>query len=104
MYAVVGISGKQYKISPGQKLFVDAMGGKAGELVLFDQVLLMEENGKIYVGTPTVKNSWVKARIIGNIKERKIDVSRFKAKVRVRRSTGFRAQSSLLEIISIGRT
>ena len=102
MFAVVAINGKQYKVTPGQLVSVENYDGKVGDNVSFESALFTDENGKMHIGTPTVKGVLVKAKIIKYTKEGKIDVRRFKSKVRVRRGTGFRAQKTLLEIASVG--
>jgi large subunit ribosomal protein L21 len=99
MVAVVVISGKQYKVKPGDTVLVDKMSGKAGDAVTFDSVLLTHDEGKTKIGSPNVAQAKVKVKIIEHIRGEKIDVHRFRAKSRHRRKRGFRAQ---LEIVAVG--
>ncbi len=103
MFAVVVISGKQYKISPGQVIEVDRLAGKTGETVIFDQVLLVSDDKSAKVGTPKVSGFKVTAKILSQEKGEKIEIRRFKSKVRYRRHKGFRPQITRLEIIAIAR-
>lgn len=104
MFAVVRIGGKQYKVEKGMKIQVDKLDGNVGDNVSFPHVLLMEgEKGKIDVGTPTVKGLTVKAKIIEHGQGEKIEVRRYKSKVRYRRKIGFRADLTTLEITDIGK-
>lgn len=102
MFAVVEIAGKQYRI--GVKDIIDAsfIEGKEGTTLTFDRVLLVSDDKKTTIGTPTVKGVAVKAKIIAQGKGEKINVRRFKQKVRYRKSTGFRPLITKLEIVSIG--
>lgn len=101
MFAIVTIAGKQYQVSKGDTMVVDRMEGKVGDPVTFDHVLLVSDDKTTKVGTPTVKGAKVKAKIMSQEKGEKINVRRFKSKVRYRKSIGFRRQVTKLEIISI---
>jgi len=59
MYAVVEIQGSQFKVSKNQKLYVNRLQGKEGTKVSFDNVLLVDEDGKVKVGTPKVSGAVV---------------------------------------------
>lgn len=102
MFAIVQIQGKQYRVAVGDVVDVARMEGKEGETVTFDQVLLVSDDKKTKVGTPTVKDAKVTAKIVAQAKGEKLNVRRYKQKVRYRKSTGFRPQITKLEIVSIG--
>ena len=102
MFAVNLVGSKQYSVTAGSVLEVDKGPGKAGDTVEFDDVLVVEEKGNVHIGTPTVKGKTVKAKILTQGKGEKIDVSRYKSKVRHRRHIGFRPHLTKLEILSIG--
>ena len=80
MYAVVEIQGSQFKVSKNQKLYVNSLKGKEGTKVSFDNVLLVDEDGKVKVGTPKVSGAVVEAKIISHQKDDKVIV--FKKKRR----------------------
>ncbi|MBI5619987.1 50S ribosomal protein L21 [Candidatus Gottesmanbacteria bacterium] len=101
MFAIAAIAGKQYKVTKGDTVTVDRLAGNAGDIVTLDRVLLYSDGKKVAVGKPTVANVTIKAKIIKQEKGEKIDVRRFKSKVRHRRHIGFRPEHSALEIISI---
>lgn len=102
MFAIVTISGKQYKVSKGDVVEVDRLAGEVGDVVEFDHVLLTNEKDKTSVGTPTVKGVSVKAKILAQEKGEKLDIRRYKSKVRHRRKIGFRPFLSKLEVVSVG--
>lgn len=101
MFAVVAISGKQYKVTPGDHIEVDRLEGKRGDTVVLHDVLLTA-NGNTQVGAPTLPKISVKAKILSQEKGEKVEVRRFKSKVRYRRHIGFRPLHTKLEILSIG--
>lgn len=102
MFAVVEIAGKQYRVSAGDVIDASYIEGKVGTILTFDRVLLVSDDKKTHIGTPTVKGVAVKAKIVSQGKGEKINVRRFKQKVRYRKSRGFRPLVTKLEIVSIG--
>jgi len=103
MFAIVRIGSKQFKVSPKDVLSVDKLDGEVGDEVKFTDVLLVNDEKKVHVGTPVVKGYVVTAKILAQEKGEKISVRRFKSKVRYRRHTGFRARLTKLEITSVKR-
>jgi large subunit ribosomal protein L21 len=95
-YAVVKISGVQYKIRKGEEILVNRLK-KEPEIA----VLLFVEQGKAKIGKPYLKDVLIKTKILGEEKGQKIDVFKFKAKSRYRRKIGFRPQYSRLLIENI---
>ena len=80
MYAIVEIAGQQFKVEKDQRYFVHQLEGKAGSNVTFDQVLLLDDNGKVSVGAPAVNGVQVTAKIVQHLKGDKVIV--FKKKRR----------------------
>jgi len=102
MFAIVEIQGKQYRVSAGDVIDVSYIEGKVGTTLTFDRVLLASDDKKTTIGTPTVKGVAVKAKLVSQEKGEKLNVRRYKQKVRYRKSTGFRPLVTKLEILSIG--
>jgi large subunit ribosomal protein L21 len=101
MFAVVKISGKQYAVTPGMQIDVDQISGNDGETITLEEVLLRDSDKKIVVGEPLVKGAKVTATIVKQYLGEKINVRRYKSKVRHRRSIGFRAHLTKLQINEI---
>ncbi len=99
-YAVVKIAGKQHMVTPGQVLEVDKLKTD-GKKVLLDDVLLYVNDGKQLIGKPHVSGVSVAMKVLEEKKGDKIRVSKFKAKSRYRKTIGFRAQLTVLEVESI---
>ncbi len=102
MFAIVTIAGKQYTVKAGDVIEVDRIEGKEGDSVTFDHVLLTGDQKGIKVGTPTVSGAKVKAKIVTQMQGEKVDVRRFKSKVRYRKAIGFRPQLTKLEVVAVG--
>jgi len=64
MYAIVEMQGQQFKVEAGKKLFVNRMEAEKGATVEFERVLLVDNDGKIKVGTPVVKGAKVVCEVI----------------------------------------
>ena len=80
MYAIVEIGGKQIKVEKDQKVYVNRLDGKEGSKVTFDNILLLDNAGKIVLGNPSVKGAAVEAKILKHLKDDKVIV--FKKKRR----------------------
>ncbi len=101
MYAIVEIAGQQFKVEEGMKIFVHRLDVKEGDKINFDQVLLVEDEGKITVGEPVVKEAFVEAQVINQVKGDKVIVFKKKRKKGYRTKNGHRQQFTQIEIISI---
>ena len=66
MYAIVNMQGQQFKVEAGKKLFVNRMATEKGATVEFNEVLLLDEDGNVTVGTPTVAGAKVVCEVLDN--------------------------------------
>ncbi|MDG5767328.1 50S ribosomal protein L21 [Balneolales bacterium ANBcel1] len=81
MYAIVEISGHQYKVAKGDVIFVDRQKADADKKITLDKVLLTSDGkGKVNVGTPILEKANVNAKVVDHVKGDKIVV--FKKKRR----------------------
>jgi large subunit ribosomal protein L21 len=105
MYAIVEIAGQQFKVEEGKKIFVHRLNTEEGKKIKFDQVLLVEEDGKISVGEPVVKDSFIEGKILDHVRGDKVIVFKKKRKKGYRVKNGHRQNFTQIEIISInGKT
>lgn len=100
-YAVIRSGGKQYKVTKGDVLEVDKIAEESEKPFVFDDVLLVVDEGNVSIGKPSLDNVKVKAKLIEQKKGDKIYVMKYKAKSRYRRRTGFRSHLSVVQIESI---
>jgi large subunit ribosomal protein L21 len=68
MYAIVEIAGQQFKVEEGKKIFVHRLDVENAKEIEFDQVLLIENDGKIIVGEPTIKDAIVEGKILEQVR------------------------------------
>ncbi len=101
IYAIIESGGKQYKVAPGQTVDVDLTGAAEGDKVELDKVLLLAEDNKVTVGTPTVEGAKVMATAKGVAKGKKVIVFKFKAKDHFSKKTGHRQKYTRLTIDDI---
>jgi len=101
MYAIVEIAGQQFKVEHGKKLFVHRLEHEDGKEIEFDQVLLIEDEGKITIGTPTIKDAVIGARVLDKVRGDKVIVFKKKRKKGYRIKNGHRQNFTEIEIISI---
>lgn len=101
MYAIVRIGGRQYQAEVGKTLVVEKLPNPVGDEVQFDEVLFLNEDGKITVGQPLVSGASVKAEVVQQFRGKKIIVFKYKPKERYRRKQGHRQSYTRLLVSSI---
>jgi len=101
MLAIIKTGGKQYIVSPGQKIKIEKLDKKEGSEVTFKEVLLLEKSKKIEIGTPLVKGAKVVGKILSQKKGKKVMILRYKSKTRYRKKKGHRQPFTEVEITKI---
>lgn len=103
MYAIVEINGQQFKAEEGKKLFVNHIKEvEAGQAVEFDKVLLVDNDGTVTVGAPTVSGAKVVCEVVNPlVKGDKVIVFKMKRRKDSRKRNGFRAQFTEVVIKSV---
>ena len=101
MYAIVEISGKQFKVEKNQRIYVDRLSEKEGDNINFDKVFLLENKGKIDLGDPVINGAFVEAEIIKHLKGDKVIVFKKKRRKGYRVKNGFRPSLTELNIVDI---
>lgn len=102
MYAIVDIAGQQFKVAKDQKVYVHRLDAKTGSKVSFDQVLLLDDGGKITVGAPAIANASVEAKVVKHLKDDKVIVFKKKRRKGYRVKNGHRQSLTEIVIESIG--
>ena len=104
MYAIVNISGKQFKATEGARVRIPRQTGDAGTKVTFDNVLLIHDGSSTQIGTPTVKGATVTATVIDHGREKKILIYKKKRRKGYQRKNGHRQWFTEIEIQKIKAT
>jgi len=101
MYAIVDIAGKQFKVTQDQSIFVPKIEGESGASVTFDQVLLVDDEGKVNIGTPQVKGAKVSGKILEQVKGDKVLVFKKKRRKGYKKLNGHRQDFTKVQIEEI---
>jgi large subunit ribosomal protein L21 len=80
MYAVIRSGGKQYRVAPGQTIRLETVAGEVGAKVELGDVLLVENEGNVQVGSPLIANAKVQATVLEHDRAKKILVFKKKRK------------------------
>lgn len=102
MYVIVDIQGQQFKVQQDQKLFVHRINAEQGSEVEFDKVMLVDNEGAITVGAPTVEGAKVVLEVLSHVKGDKVLVFKKKRRKGYQKQNGHRQQFTKIEIVSIG--
>ncbi len=102
MLAVIKTGGKQYLVTPGQKIKIEKLGKKEGDEVIFDEVLLLEQGNKLEIGAPLVEGAKVTGKVLKQAKQKKVIIFKYKAKKRYQVKKGHRQAFSEVEILEVG--
>ena len=101
MYAIVNISGKQFKATEGTRIRIPKQAGDTGAKLTFDNVLLFHDGTNTQIGTPTVSGASVTATVVDHGRERKILIYKKKRRKGYQRKNGHRQWYTEIEIQKI---
>ncbi len=90
-FAVIKLGGAQLKVVEGKEYEVNKLDGKKGDKIEISEVLLLANGDDVKIGTPYVEGSKVTLEITSRKKDKKVDVFKYKAKSRYRKSAGHRS-------------
>lgn len=101
MYAVLETGSKQYRVSAGDKVEVERLSIEAGQPVTFDRVLLINNEGKLSVGSPTVANASVLGDVVEHIRGEKKIAFKMKRRKGYHKTIGHRQELTVVQIKEI---
>ena len=101
MYAIIKTGGKQYKVAPGDVIYIEKLNAEAESDVTFDEVLAVGNDDGIKVGTPNVEGATVSGKVVKNGKGKKITVMTYKPKKNEKRKMGHRQPYTKVEITAV---
>ena len=103
MYAIVEIAGQQFKVEKDQKYFVHQLEGKPGSKITFENVLLLDDKGKVTVGSPSVNGIQVTAKIEQHLLGDKVIVFKKKRRKGYKVKNGHRQRLTEITVQEIGK-
>ena len=101
MYAIVDIAGQQFKVEKEQKVFINRLNVDEGKKIEFDQVLLIDNNGKVNIGSPTIKGASISAQVLSHVRGDKVLVFKKKRRKGYQKLNGHRQDLSEIVIEEI---
>jgi large subunit ribosomal protein L21 len=101
MYAVIKSGGKQYRVAPGQTIRLEKVAGEVGAKIELGNILLVENDGNVQVGSPLVANARIEATVVEHDRAKKILIFKKKRKKQYRRTAGHRQDYTAVRIDNI---
>jgi large subunit ribosomal protein L21 len=90
MYAIVEIAGQQFKAEAGKRLYVHRLEAERGSVVEFENVLLIDADGNVTVGAPTVKGAKIVCEVLSHVRGEKVLIFKKKRRKGYRKLNGHR--------------
>ncbi|MDO9257796.1 MAG: 50S ribosomal protein L21 [Bacteroidales bacterium] len=101
MIAIVDIAGQQFKVAKDQKFYVNRLKGEAGSIVEFNEVLLLDNEGTVTIGTPLVEGAKVSATILAHLRGDKVKIFKKKRRKGYQKESGHRQNLTQVKIEAI---
>jgi large subunit ribosomal protein L21 len=102
MYAIFEDGSHQFRVREGDRIQVDRRDGSAGDELIFSKVLFRGGgDGGPTIGTPTIEGARVVARVVNQLKAKKIIIQKFRRRKNMRRRNGHRQPYTLVQIVSV---
>jgi len=101
MYAVLETGSKQYRVSAGDRLEIERLAVEAGQPVTFERVLMVNQDGKITIGSPTVADTAVLADVVEHIRGEKKIAFKMKRRKGYHKTIGHRQELTVVKIKEI---
>jgi len=101
MYAVIRTGGRQYRVEEGQVIRIESLGAQAGEVINFDDILLIANGDEIKVGAPLVDGAKVSGTILEHGRHKKIEIIKFRRRKHHMKRQGHRQNYTAVRIESI---
>mgnify|MGYP001478371561 CR=1 FL=1 len=100
-FAIIETGGKQYKVSTSKILEIEKLDAKVGEIVKFQNVLLLNDSKTTEVGSPSVEGATVEAKLLENVKDRTVLIFHKRRRKHSRKKNGHRQRHSKIQITKI---
>jgi len=101
MYAVLETGSKQYRVAAGDTLEIERLDAEAGKPFTFDRVLLVNNDGKVSIGTPTVGGASILADIVEHKRGEKVLTFKMKRRKGYHKAIGHRQELTVVKIKEI---
>ncbi len=103
MYAVIKTGGKQYRVTPGEKLKIEQIPADIGSEIVLDQVLMVADGEAVSVGTPLVSGATVKATVVAHGRGEKVQIFKMRRRKHYQKHQGHRQNYTEIRIDGIAK-
>jgi len=100
-FAIIETGGKQYKVSASKILEIEKLNAKVGETIKFQNVLLLNDDKTIEIGSPSIAGATVEAKLLDNVKDRTVLIFHKRRRKHSRKKNGHRQRHSKIQITKI---
>lgn len=101
MYAIVKIAGQQFKVEENQEIFVHRLAAEEGSTVEVNDVLLIDKNGSVQVGSPTIEGAAVSLQVLSHVKGDKVLVFKKRRRKGYQKMNGHRQAFTKVKVAGI---
>jgi len=101
MYAVIKTGGKQYRVTPGEKLKIEQIPADIGSEIVLDQILMVSDGEAVTVGTPLVSGATVKATVVSHGRGDKVQIFKMRRRKHYQKHQGHRQNYTEIRIDGI---
>lgn len=101
MYAIVEIAGQQFKVQENRYIYTHRLPADLDADVTFDKVLLVDNDGAVTIGNPTIAGASISGKVLAHLKGDKVIVFKKKRRKGYRRKKGHRQQLTKVQIEKI---
>ena len=100
-FAIIETGGKQYKVSASKILEIEKLEAKVGEIIKFQNVLLLNDDKTTEIGSPSIEGAIVEAKLLDNVKDRTVLIFHKRRRKHSRKKNGHRQRHSKIQITKI---
>lgn len=101
MFAIIKTGGKQYKVSKGDKIWVEKLEGQAGDTISISEVLMLNDGNDVKVGVPLIDKALVEFKIVEQTRDDKVIIFKKRRRQNSRRKNGHRQHKTILMVNDI---
>jgi large subunit ribosomal protein L21 len=101
MYAIIKAGGKQYRVRPGDTIYLERLAAEIGDKVSLKDVLMVSGDGGAQIGAPYVPSASVVGTVMGQVRDRKVRVFKSKHRKHYRKTRGHRQYQTALKVDAI---
>ncbi len=101
MFAIIQSGGKQYRVAKNDKIIVENLNSKIGDIIKLDVIFANNQNGEAVFGSPNIDGAFVNAEVVQNFKDTKIIIFKKRRRQNSRRKNGHRQLKTQLKVLDI---